>query len=125
MLNSVDDLLSFFQKSDEFIAAVQYTAGRFNFTSALIEKDYLCSLILMYLYNNKDIPLIFKGGTLLTKVHTDFNRLSEDLDFAIPTLPNITRSQRSQQIRPIKKLFNNIHEHLPIFTIKHRFPQPL
>jgi len=109
-------MLQFFYNQDEFIAAIQYTAGRSGFTSTLIEKDYLCSLLLMYLYNT-NTPLIFKGGTLLAKSHANFYRLSEDLDFAISTLSNITRKQRSQQIQSVKNELNNIHNFLPVFNI--------
>jgi predicted nucleotidyltransferase component of viral defense system len=121
MLNNVDDMLDFFQENKAFITAVQYTAARFEFLDVLVEKDFLCSLILKYLYSNNDMALIFKGGTLLSKVHADFNRMSEDLDFMIPMARNVARNQRSESIRPVKELLNNIHLKLRIFTVK----QPL
>jgi len=114
-------MLNFFQENNAFITAVQYTAARFKFLDVLVEKDFLCSLILKYLYETDDVTLIFKGGTLLSKVHADFNRMSEDLDFMIPMARNVARNQRSQSIKPIKELLNNIHLTLPIFTVK----QPL
>ena len=51
MLNNINDMLSFFAQQDDFNAAIKYTAGRFNFSARLIEKDYLCSLMLMYLFS--------------------------------------------------------------------------
>lgn len=114
-------MLDFFQESKVFVTAVQYTAARFEFLDVLVEKDFLCSLILKYLYNKDDITLVFKGGTLLSKVHADFNRMSEDLDFMIPMARNVARYQRSESIKPIKELLNSINLKLPIFTVK----QPL
>ena len=32
------------------------------------------------------MPLVFKGGTLLSKVHADFNRMSEGLFQSIESL---------------------------------------
>lgn len=121
MLENIDEMLDFFNKTKEFIAAAQYTAAKFEFLDVLVEKDFLCSLVLKYLYNNPDMILVFKGGTLLSKVHTEFNRMSEDLDFAIPMPRNTARNQRSQSIRPVKELLNRLNNKLPIFTIK----QPL
>ena len=121
MLNDIDEILGFFKQTHEFLAAVQYTAARFTFSDILVEKDFLCSLVLKYLYSNLDIKLVFKGGTLLSKVHTEFNRMSEDLDFAISMPRGVTRNQRSKSIKPIKELLNKINTKLPIFTIK----QPL
>lgn len=83
MLDDIDEMLDFFKKTKEFIAAIQYTAAKFEFLDVLVEKDFLCSLVLKYLYNNLDMMLIFKGGTLLSKVHTEFNRMSEDLELLI------------------------------------------
>lgn len=68
MLDNIIDMTNFFQEEKEFVATVQYTAARFEFSDALVEKDFLCSLILKYLYD-EGMPLVFKGGTLLSKVH--------------------------------------------------------
>ncbi len=116
MLNNAQELLHFFNNKGEFTAAVEYTAGQHAFSTNLIEKDYLCSLVLIYLYQQES-PLIFKGGTLLAKAHADFYRLSEDLDFTIPIPYNATRRERSRAIKEVKSFLNNICEELPIFTI--------
>lgn len=121
MLKDLDEILDFFKQTKEFLAAVQYTAARFKFLDLLVEKDFLCSLVLKYLYNNLGITLVFKGGTLLSKVHTEFNRMSEDLDFSISIPRDATRNQRSKSIKPVKELLNMINIKLPIFIIK----QPL
>lgn len=114
-------MLDFFNKKEQFIASIEYTTSRHEFTANLIEKDYLCSLILMHIYSNINTPLVFKGGTLLSKSHADFNRLSEDLDFAIPMPITATRNQRSKNIKPTKELLQSIPKDLSIFTIS----QPL
>lgn len=116
MLSSFQELLLFFQKTEEFNAAVEYTSGQHAFSTNLIKKDYLCSLVLMYLYEHGNL-LIFKGGTLLAKTHADFYRLSEDLDFTIPIPFCATRKERSRAIKEVKSYLNNICEQLPIFTI--------
>lgn len=113
----MNELLQFFQKQNEFNAAVQYTAGRFEFTAALIEKDYLCSLMLSYLYSNDNFLLAFKGGTLLAKTYTDFYRLSEDLDFAVSIPHHATRNQRSDKIKSFRNALESIEHNLPIFKI--------
>lgn len=94
----------------EFRAGVEYTVAQSGFRAALIEKDYFCSLILKYLMNVAECDLVFKGGTLLTKVHTGYFRLSEDLDFSIPISPAASRSDRSKKAEALKKAFARIPE---------------
>ena len=66
-----------------FAEAIKSTPNNSHFSAALIEKDYYCSLILRKIFQSTDCNLIFKGGTLLSKVHAGFYRLNEDLDFSI------------------------------------------
>ena len=68
MLKNHEQLINFYKNTGEFTAAIEYTTGRFGFRDTLIEKDFLCSMVLMFLYQNYDLPLCFKGGTLLAKV---------------------------------------------------------
>ncbi|MGD1276285.1 MAG: nucleotidyl transferase AbiEii/AbiGii toxin family protein [Tepidisphaeraceae bacterium] len=75
-----------------FRAAVTYTAAQTAFPSRLIEKDYQCTLLLAHLVGSLSETIVFKGGTCFAKVHADLYRLSEDLDFAVPTAVNATRS---------------------------------
>ena len=65
---------------DYFRAAVTFTAQRTAFTPRLVEKDYLCTVLLEYLAAAGS-RLVFKGGTCLSKVHAGFYRLSEDFGF--------------------------------------------
>jgi len=78
-----------------FREAVNFTTAETGFASRLIEKDYFCTVLLACLASEMDDKLVFKGGTCLAKVHADFYRLSEDLDFVIPVPVTSTRSQRS------------------------------
>ena len=86
-----------------FREALALTEVSTGFTADLIEKDYYCSVILQYLYAG-NTGLVFKGGTCLGKIHADFYRLSEDLDFIIPMAVETSRSDRSATMAPIKKL---------------------
>ena len=74
---------------EELREAIRFTGEETGFAPRLIEKDYFCSVILEALAAD-DVPLIFKGGTCLAKVHSGFFRLSEDLDFSIPTARDST-----------------------------------
>ncbi len=76
-----------------FREAIRFTAAETLFLPRLIEKDYFCTLLLGYL-SASDSSLVFKGGTCLAKVHAEFYRLSEDLDFVIPTSLSASRSER-------------------------------
>ncbi len=86
-----------------FREAVIYMTQRSGFLPNLIEKDYYCSLILNYLFKDEKTNLVFKGGTCLSKVYTNFYRMSEDLDFVIPVKPEISRNARSKLVDPIKE----------------------
>ena len=76
-----------------FREAVNFTASQTLFLPRLIEKDYYCTVLLDHLAA-ADSGLVFKGGTCLAKVHAEFYRLSEDLDFVIPTPLSASRSER-------------------------------
>jgi predicted nucleotidyltransferase component of viral defense system len=85
-----------------FREAVSFTAAQTGFTPRLIEKDYFCSAVIAWLAEASG-GIVFKGGTCLAKVHADFYRLSEDLDWSIPTPLDATRSQRSALAAEAKK----------------------
>lgn len=89
-------------RPQEFRAALDYTAAETGFSARLIEKDYWCSLILRGLFLDLDTPLVFKGGTLLSKAFAGFDRLSEDLDFAISTSTEVGRAARSRNAAKIE-----------------------
>jgi len=93
---------------DYFQKAILYTSSRTEINQELIEKDYYCSLLLDYLFGNEDTQLVFKGGTCISKVYTDFYRMSEDLDFVISVSPGLSRSVRRSLIVPIRQNFDKL-----------------
>ncbi len=101
---------------DLFREAVNFTSANTAFPPRLIEKDYFCSLLLNYLVA-KDESLIFKGGTCLTKVYAGFYRLSEDLDFAIPTGMDASRADRSRLATGVKEALPSLPAAIPGFRI--------
>lgn len=88
--------------SERLQLAFQQTAAETGFAAPLIEKDYYCSLVLKEIFSNPSHDLVFKGGTLLNKVHVGFYRLSEDLDFSISVSASATRNDRSKLMKSIK-----------------------
>jgi len=100
-----------------FREAVNFTAARTGFSQRLIEKDYFCTLMLSYL-SSAAPELVFKGGTCLAKVHAEFYRLSEDMDFVIPIAEDTPRSQRSRLAAGAKKAAAGLDRMLPVFRVK-------
>jgi len=84
---------------DDLRAAIRFTAEETGFLPRLLEKDYFCSVVLEAIAA-ADVPLVFKAGTCLAKVHAGFFRLSEDLDFSISTPLDATRAERRRAIAP-------------------------
>ncbi len=108
--------LQFHEDPAYFGEALEFTSAMTGFPTRLIEKDYLCSVLLQYLAKI-DHGLVFKGGTCIAKVHADFYRLSEDLDFAIPTPINSSRGQRRLRVQDLKGSVNQIAQLFPGFVL--------
>jgi predicted nucleotidyltransferase component of viral defense system len=108
---------AFHNDFEMFTAALSLTEAVTGFNSRLLEKDYYCSLVLksLELYTTN---LVFKGGTCLSKVYSDFYRLSEDLDFVISTPVNVSRSRRRALIEPIKSRFIDLSSMYPELVIE-------
>ena len=104
------------QNAEMFQDALALTREQTGFAERLIEKDYFCTLLLEYLAAASG-ELVFKGGTCLAKVHTDFYRLSEDLDFVIPMPVDAPRSQRSKQATGLKAAIAGLPGRLPCFRV--------
>lgn len=102
-----------------FREALRITQTETGFVARLIEKDYFCSLLLEFLAAAEG--LVFKGGTCLAKVYADFYRLSEDLDFVIPTPEEASRSERSRWTVGLKAAIPTLPRQWPVF----RLLQPL
>lgn len=105
---------------DIFAEALSYSEADTGFTSTLIEKDYFCSLVLQYIFSVAT-PLVFKGGTCLSKVHMDFYRMSEDLDLIIPVATGTTRNQRRHKIERVKSVFAKLPKVIPGLLISEEF----
>ena len=101
--------ITYHQDTQLFRDAVRFTAAETGFSERLIEKDYYCSVVLADLAAF-GTGLVFKGGTCLSKVYSEFYCLSEDLDFGISTSLNATRSQGSKQVAAIKSHLPSIEK---------------
>jgi predicted nucleotidyltransferase component of viral defense system len=138
MADPEHDILRFVGSPAGLQAAVEFTAAETGFIPALIEKDYWCSVVLWRLFAKGDCPLVFKGGTLLSKAYVTFNRLSEDLDFTLPTDKSVTRGERSRRGKEIASVvtaiagefvmksgdwqsFNNSTQHQSVLTYRSVF----
>lgn len=105
---------------DIFREALSYSEAVTGFTASLIEKDYYCSLILHHFFC-RDTPLVFKGGTCLSKIYADFYRLSEDLDLVIPVAVDTPRNQRRYEMNPIKRVFSELPAVIPGVAVSKTF----
>src|SRR5262249_53505216 len=99
----------------QFQDALMHTASETGFSERLIEKDYYCSVLLKDLGVLFGQGLVFKGGTCLSKVHAEFFRLSEDLDFGMSVRPDALHGDRRRAAAPIKEHLAGIATRLPFF----------
>jgi len=99
-----------------FRDALALTRERTGFAERLIEKDYFCTALLEYLAATAN-KLVFKGGTCLAKVHANFYRLSEDLDFVIPMPTDAPRAKRSKQAAAVKEAVAALPRQIPFFRL--------
>ncbi len=68
---------------DAFTQIMTEVANELGFREDQIEKDYFVSVFLKELLQKTDLPIIFKGGTSLSKAYEVIDRFSEDLDLAV------------------------------------------
>ena len=85
----------------------------------LIEKDYFCTVLLLdHLCHGGGEDLVFKGGTCLTKVHSELYRLSEDLDYTIPVPVEDFAIGTEQTSGSCERRFEPIEaNHVPAFRV--------
>ncbi len=89
---------------DKLEKIIPFIAQKYNFRLETIEKDYYLTLILNSVESHLSQNLVFKGGTLLNKIHLNYHRLSEDIDFTYFRPDGLeTRSKRSRAITPIRE----------------------
>lgn len=98
-----------FTQIEFFREALTFTSQHYGFPERLIEKDYVCTLLLEALTAGHN-GLVFKGGTCLAKVYADFYRMSEDLDFVIPMPVDAPRSKRSAKANSLKDIIGALPE---------------
>ena len=67
------------ENRDLFRDAILLTSERLNVSEDIVEKDYYVTLILQKLAV-MDYPVVFKGGTSLSKAYKLIDRFSEDID---------------------------------------------
>ena len=83
---------------------IPVVAAKHKFRPAIVEKDYYLTVILNNIGAGLSDEIAFKGGTLLNKIHLNYHRLSEDLDFVYCGSKALaTRAQRSAAIQPIRE----------------------
>jgi predicted nucleotidyltransferase component of viral defense system len=107
---------AYHEDSRRFRDALTRTASETGFSERLIEKDYYCSVLLKDLEALFGQGLVFKGGTCLSKVHAEFFRLSEDLDFGMSLKPDASRGDRRRAANPIKGHLVSVVARLPFFS---------
>jgi predicted nucleotidyltransferase component of viral defense system len=102
---------------DLFREALRFTSAQSGFVARLIEKDYFCTLLLDYFSTAAGAELVFKGGTCLTKVHSELYRLSEDLDYTIPVPVDAPRTERSRRAEQVKVALGRLNKAVPHFRV--------
>jgi len=107
---------AYHEDSRRFRDALTRTASETGFREQLIEKDYYCSVLLKDLEVLFGQGLVFKGGTCLSKVHAEFSRLSEDLDFGMSVKPDAPRRHRRRAADPNKRHFADLVDRLPFYA---------
>ncbi|MCK4463413.1 MAG: nucleotidyl transferase AbiEii/AbiGii toxin family protein [Candidatus Omnitrophica bacterium] len=89
---------------DRLRQIIPFIAEKFQFRLETVEKDYYLALILNNVESHLSDKIVFKGGTLLNKIHLNYYRLSENIDFTYFSPKGIeTRSKRSRAITPIRE----------------------
>ena len=78
------------ENSEKFRDKVIDIANSSGRAESIVEKDYYLTNLLETI--SKNTPLVFKGGTSLSKGHNIINRFSEDIDFCVPE--HLTRGER-------------------------------
>ncbi len=100
---------------------IPFIAEKYNFRLETIEKDYYLTLLLNHVESHLSDKIVFKGGTLLNKIHLNYHRLSEDLDFTYFSPEGLeTRSKRSRAITPIRE---KVPELLKLLALKSKKPE--
>jgi len=104
---------------DRLRQIVPFIAEKFQFRLETVEKDYYLTLILNNVESHLSDKIVFKGGTLLNKIHLNYHRLSEDIDFTYFSPEGLeTRSERSRAIIPIRERMPELLNSLDLMSSK-------
>lgn len=91
---------------ESFDAVIKAASRYFNVSTAIIEKDYYVTLILLELV--KQVPgLLFKGGTSLSKCYKIIDRFSEDIDISLDS-EHQSQANRKNLKHIIVEICNNL-----------------
>lgn len=93
---------------------IPVVAQKHNFRLEIVEKDYYLTVILNNIQLSLSNKIIFKGGTLLNKIHLNYHRLSEDLDFVYSAKDLSTRAKRSKAMQPLRNKMEYFLENLAL-----------
>lgn len=96
------------KNKDAFNEVVVATAKHFGLQNFQVEKDYYVSLLLADI-SKQEVPIVFKGGTSLSKCYSIIERFSEDIDLALNFKgDNVTRGLRKKLKETIIESVNNV-----------------
>jgi predicted nucleotidyltransferase component of viral defense system len=94
-----------------------------NLNEPTIEKDFYLTLLLSEISKDieedKDSPfskLVFKGGTLLTRTHLQYHRISEDLDFTCLENKKWRIRSPKQRNKAISNFTNQLVERISVIS---------
>ncbi|MBI2106253.1 nucleotidyl transferase AbiEii/AbiGii toxin family protein [Candidatus Woesearchaeota archaeon] len=97
----------------KFVAQIKEEHKEIN--EPTIEKDFYLTLMLneisREIEENKESvfsKLVFKGGTLLTRAHLNYHRISEDLDFTYLENKKLNKTSSKQRRRIISKFTDQL-----------------
>jgi len=92
-----------------FNELITATANDIGLADFQVEKDYFVSLFLKELSKHEGIPIVFKGGTSLSKCYDVIDRFSEDIDLALQ-FPNAKAGQglRKRLKQTIKQTIDSL-----------------
>jgi len=97
----------------KFVAQIKEKHKEIN--EPTIEKDFYLTLLLNdiseQIDKNKKSPfskLVFKGGTLLTRTHLNYHRISEDLDFTYIENEKLNKLSSKQRKKAITRFTNEL-----------------
>ncbi|MBQ8956044.1 MAG: nucleotidyl transferase AbiEii/AbiGii toxin family protein [Lachnospiraceae bacterium] len=97
-------------KSDVWKEIIETVAAEEHRATQMVEKDTIHSMILLGLAKS-ELPLVFKGGTSLSKAYGLIDRFSEDIDLSMNRKP--TESEKKKT----KSLIMSIAEGLGLFLL--------